>query len=241
MANTQYQKYKNEFKKQCIFTVIGGCCAILAMILFLFVPNFKISLGKIDLINFSMYDEIKYCFDNFNLSGKSSEEDVYGFATFGGLYHIGVLVLFAIAAGMYIYETIKYALNLYNLDDYAFAQYDKIRMRQSGRSRKSYYSISASGWLTAGLFMEVIYIIFIRFFQSSVSTDEIPIDFAGGYFLFVNGISGLIVFTILFVIGAVVMKVLSKISYNKVRVAILKEDYGISNTSNPNDVKDIFN
>ncbi len=61
----QYLRYKNSFKKQCIFMIVANALALLTLIFLIFIPCFRISM-KDDVTgmvfaryDFSLFDEIK--------------------------------------------------------------------------------------------------------------------------------------------------------------------------------------
>lgn len=216
MENTQYLKYKDSFKKQCIFSTIGGGLAIIAVIFLLFIPIFQIRLGKLVLIEFSLFDELKALF---------SGSDGYRFIGIG-IFQAFALVMFSIAFGMYIYELIKNITGITNLDNYALLQYDKIKTRGNERARRFVYGYTSVNCFMSGIIFEMLYIIFLKTFADS--------EYGDTYLTLMNGVSWKIVFTVVFAVAAIVMYIIRRVSYNQTRVAILKEDYGLSQTNQNN-------
>lgn len=241
MANTQYLKYKDEFKKQCIFNTVFGGLAILTIIMLLFVPLFEVKVLNILILQFSLFDEIKLSFSSLGrggvqITGGSAAESWRAVASFMGIYQIIAIIMFAVAIGWFIFELIKNIMGIMNMDNYALEQYDKIKKRSDENGKKGFKRFSSSGLFLSGIIMEVFYLFYSKFIMQMIgmSGSGIASDSAS-YFTSMTGVSWTIMFPIIFAVGAIAMFVLRKMSLSKTRAAILKEDYDIAENNDNND------
>lgn len=237
MANTQYLKYKNEFKKQCIFNAIFGGLAIITIILLLFVPLFEIREFNILLAKFSLFDEIKMSLKSMGGSGTQSgggsgqSQAWEAVASFMGIYQIIAIIMLAMAVGLFVYDLVKNITGIMNMDNYALEQYDKIKNRADVKNKKALKWLSSSRLFVTGICLELFYLFYSKFINKMISDGGEAGSFEIGsssYFTHMTGVSGLIALPIVFAIGAIAAYVLLKMSLSKTRSEILKEDYGIS-------------
>ena len=237
MANTQYLKYKNEFKKQCIFNAAFGGLAILTIILLLFVRMFEVKEYNILLLQFSLFDEIELSIKSIGgsgtqISGSGQAEAWKAVGSFMGIYQIIAIIMLAAAVGLFIYELIKNIMGIINMDNYALEQYDKIKNRAEEKNKKALKWFTSPRLFLSGILLELFYLFYSKFINQMISgapeAGEIAIG-NSSYFTYMTGVSGLIALPIIFAAGAIVAFILRKLSLSKTRAAILKEDYGIEN------------
>ena len=239
MANTQYLKYKNEFKKQCIFNATFGVLAIITIILLLFLRMFEVKEYNILLLQFSLFDEIELSIKSIGgsgsqISGGSGQAGAWkAVASFMGIYQIIAIIMLVAAVGLIIYELVKNIMGIINMDNYALEQYDKIKNRtDSGKNKKALKWFTAPRLFLSGIILELFYLFYSKFINQMIGETPEAGGMAIGessYFTYMTGVSGLIALPIIVAVGAIAAFVLLKMSASKTRTAILKEDYGIEN------------
>lgn len=129
----QYLKYKNKFKIQGVIGIIASGCMLLTLILFLFLPCFRIDLlEELEIqglsYSFSLYDEIALSLSHITDMDIGDPQGAFTFLM--SLYQI-MAIVFIVAGGiMLVKDMIVSVINTLNLDDYALTEYDKIKSRQ---------------------------------------------------------------------------------------------------------------
>lgn len=244
----QYLRYKDAFKKQCVFKAATSAIALLTLILLVFIPCFQIKITEEVLgmnvtlfsYNFSVFDEIRADFKMLFSAGKGW--DAVRAMSF---VQIGALILIIAAVVWAAVDCVKAILNVMNIDDYALNAYNDIKTgadktRRGGWSVLFGYTYAYAGgamsMALAGISLEIFYIIFMRsmagFFEETPFNELSP----EGYFLYVNGINGWIAALIIFGIGFITLYVMGRVMKNKLRTQILKEKYEVTE----NDGQEIF-
>ena len=238
MANTQYVKYKDEFKKQCIFNAAFGVLAIVTLILLLFLRMFEVKEYNILLLQFSLFDEIELTIKSIGGSnaqignGSGQYEAWKAVGSFMGIYQIFAIIMLVAAVGLIIYGLVKNIMGIINMDNYALEQYDKIKNRTDGKNKKALKWFTAPRLFLSGIMLELFYLFYSKFINQMIGGAQGAGEVAIGdssYFSYMTGVSGLIALPIITAVGAIAAFVLCKLSVSKTRAAILKEDYGIEN------------
>lgn len=199
-TNHQYEQYKPALKKECIFKVMASLCAIIGVILMLFVPFFVITMdfegGSMELYKFSLFDKIK---DSFNSISYIS------------IYQIIAAVFLCAGLVMACYSLIKNIVTVFNPESYALETYDKIKRGATEKKRWGTVQNEPSYYIISAVVFEVICIAFERLFTKTEYS-----------------ISSSIVFCVIFFVVYLVLFVISKMIFKKVKLSVLKEDYGIN-------------
>lgn len=209
MANEQYTKYKPQFKNLCIIKAVSSVAALLAIVFLIFVPNFAAGF-----IGFSFLDEI---IRSFNALG----EGFKSYTAFLEIYQLIAIVYLSIGLIFAIISLVRNIMCLASMETYALEQYDKIKMRADNGKRNRFLGwYTLSGCIIGAIILEIIYIFLQKFLPTDGGT--------GSYFGYIDGVTWLIMFFILFMLAFIVLTVISKIMLNKVKLSILKEDYGVS-------------
>jgi len=221
MENTQYLKYKRQFKINCILKAVAGLLALFALVFFIFVPNFKIKVieGLIEP-EFSLFDEIKLAFDNM-FANKNT-------VMFLGIYQIIAIMYIAIACVMGIITLVKNIMNVINLENYALEEYDKLKTRRPNTNKRWSGKYGASNFLMSGILLEIVYI-FLSVYLSGMWGESVDVNELS-FFMSLGGVTWKIVFFIIFLVAFLTVAVINSFMYKKVKLAILKEDYGLAKT-----------
>ena len=100
MENEQYLKYKDDFKKQCVYNVISSCFSIITMLFIFFLNIFNYHLKAENVsIDFSLFNITKEIFSNLN------NLEPFSFAIY--IFLIGSIVFFIIGifqSGFFIFK-----------------------------------------------------------------------------------------------------------------------------------------
>ena len=210
----QYSKYKNDFIKQSLFTLIGATLALLAGIFLLFLKNFKINDESISLFN-----EIKLVFESFSSKGAWAGY-VYG------IYQVSVIVIFGLAGCIYLYELIRYIIALCTMNKYASEQYNRIKGCVV-RRRKVSNGFPSTILFICVIILEIIYVVIAKLLTKTLSGMAGENETILTYFVDMNGISPLIALPIVCILAAIVLLVMRRSSHKKVCGEIAKEDFGL--------------
>ncbi len=209
MANEQYAKYKPQFKNLCIIKAVSSAVALLAIVFLIFVPNFKAGF-----IGFSFLDEIIRSFKALGGGFKS-------YTAILEIYQVIAIVYLLIGLIFAIVTLVRNIMCIVNMETYALEQYDKIKMRADGGKRNRFIGgFTLSKCIISAIMIEILYLIVQKFIPASGG--------AGSYFAYIDGVTWLIMFFILFMLAFIALTILSSVMLNKVKLAILKEDYGLT-------------
>ncbi len=209
MANEQYAKYKPQFKNLCIIKAVSSAVALLAIVFLIFVPNFKSGF-----IGFSFLDEIIRSF-------KALSEGFKSYTAILEIYQVIAIVYLLIGLIFAIVTLVRNIMCLTSMETYALEQYDSIKTRANeGKKSRVLGRFTLSNCIISAIIIEILYIVIQKFIPTSGG--------AGSYFAYIDGVTWLIMFFILFMIAFIALTILSTIMLNKVKLAILKEDYGLT-------------
>ena len=218
----QYLKYKDKFKKQGIIGIAAGACMLLTMILFIFLPCFRVSIvsdSEAEELSyrFSLYDEIVLSFKNL-----FSEQGIY--MTLLSLYQVMAIVVIALGGFVLIKDLIVSVMNAINLDNYALTEYDKLKSRQEKSNRRSFKIINSIECFFAGIVLEITAIIWARAMISGSEWTG-PIEDIPSYLAYMNSTTAGLYIVILFFLVSVGLIAVKSCFAKSVRIQILKEDY----------------
>ena len=234
-AKTQYLQYKQPLKKQCIVQIVASAVALLATVFLLFLPNFSIdtltvlfvetTLPKLhdeaafmgSQINFSIWDEFYAVIAP--VTGEDSTARTLALS-FGFLQILGIIFL-AVGLIMALVSVIRNIMHILSLENYALETYDKLKKRTEKRGRRGYFS-SPTYWIIIGFVYEVMAVLL-----SIYLTDLTEGSIVTSYFSVMSGLAASGYITILFMLAAVVLVIVGGQMLRKVKVAILREEYGL--------------
>ena len=238
-AKTQYLQYKQPLKKQCIVQIVASAVALLATVFLLFLPNFSIdtltvlfaetTLPKLhdeaafmgSQINFSIWDEFYAVIAP--VTGEDSTARTLALS-FGFLQILGIIFL-AVGLIMALVSVIRNIMHILSLENYALETYDKLKKRTEKRGRRGYFS-SPTYWIIIGFVYEVMAVLL-----SIYLTDLTEGSIVTSYFSVMSGLAASGYITILFMLAAVVLVIVGGQMLRKVKVAILREEYGLQDGS----------
>lgn len=211
-TNMQYAKYKPQFKNLCILKAISSVVALCAIIFLIFVPNFTVG----GIITFSLFDEIMRSFNSLG-AGFNDYTAIFE------IYQIIAVIYLAISLVFAIVSLVKSILNITNMETYSLEQYDDIKTRANESKKRWGNRFTLTNCIMGAIVLEVLYIVMQTF---------IPVNgVASSYFAYIDGVSWLIMFFILFAVAFIVLAILSSNILKKVKMSILKEDYGLANAA----------
>ncbi len=219
MENKQYIKYKDYFKKQCIYTAIGSIFSIVTILFVIFFDVFKIKLKvegeTLDLIKFSLFDVIKDVVKN--------------------LSHLGLIdFFFSLSLVFFIFamigsgiSTFKNIMNVTNLDDYSLTEYDNIKHRIDDKKNKRANRFNTNYFFYAAIVYLIFSIWFGRFIGSISDASEVEFSNLSYVMLFlnVNGVNAIVILPVLTLIASIVFTVIGSNMKKKIKTSILKEEY----------------
>lgn len=208
-TNMQYAKYKPQFKNLCILKAVSSVVALCAIIFLIFVPNFTVG----GIFAFSLFDEIMR---SFNSLGAGLRD----YTAVLEIYQIIAVIYLAISLVFAVVSLIKSILNITNMETYALEQYDDIKTRANESKKRWGNRFTLTNCIMGAIVLEVLYIVMQTFIPSSGA--------ASSYFAYIDGVSWMIMFFIIFAIAFIVLAILSANILKKVKMSILKEDYGLS-------------
>ncbi len=228
MEDEEYLKYKDRFKTTVIFNLSASCCALLALLLFIFVECFEIGFEGIVLFKFSIFTEITRIIKAIT----SSHDEMFIVSISTGIYPLIVFVVL-VCAGIYaIVDIIKNILNLTNLDKYSFLQYDKIKNRNKDNEKK----VNGGGQVFLVYIISVIFeigaLLFSKFMSdefNSFGGSDFKMDVS--YFAEMTNVSWTIMFFIILSIGVITLFILARKWYKDVAFDIVKEEYKMKEKS----------
>lgn len=218
MENEQYLKYKDDFKKQCVYNVISSCFSIITMLFIFFLNIFNYHLKAENVsIDFSLFNITKEIFSNLN------NLEPFSFAIY--IFLIGSIVFFIIGIFQSGFFTFKNFFNVFHLEDYSITKYDEIKSKSEYTNLKKQFRSFASNQL---FYVAIVYflfaLIFIKSFKNTINGATYYI-----YLLaYVNGTNALIILPIITFIITIIFSIMSKQITKKIRLSILKEDYKIN-------------
>lgn len=229
----QYQRYKKQFKTECIFKVAASAVALITLIFLLFIPCFRISLassaeeaeimktlGISPYRDFSLFDEMIQSLKSF---GGGSGDPAGMVTKMLSVYQILAMVCIIAAVVWFAIDCVKSGMGIVNPDNYSLLAYDGIKSRAGEKKRRRY--LSPINFFFTGIILEIMYIIMYQVLPFSSEGEG---DVSGGYFTQMTGVSGAIAVVIIFAVAAVGLLVYDKILKNKIKTAILKEDYNLN-------------
>lgn len=223
-----YQKYIPLLKTQCVSRLIANAALLIALLLLIFVPHFRIDLNSVPeevllrettlpklltldilvnpVIDFSLWDEIYAAFTsglNFAIS----------------LPMIYFLIFFIWGIISNIISIVRVSLKLSNLDDYALLSYDGLRDPVGIKSIQNKVNM-ASGIYAVGMSLIGLGLhIAIPFFEKGSDT------VLHSYFALITGATEWVVFTSLFIIAFIIAVSISISAWNKMKISVLRESY----------------
>ena len=221
----QYAKYKPAFKKVAILKVVMNALMFATLILLFFLPCFRIQpegaaefaqLTGIDLgVNFSVLDEIVNMFSVIS----SGSENI------GALIFFQIVAIAFFAAGIVAatVDFVKSMIGCVNPDNYAIVEYDKIKTKTD---RKVLRQFSSTPLFISAIIYEVFAIIMCKVFDRNVGdagmeSGILYID----YFASMNTVAWGFWIVLVFLIADITLAVLTAVARNKLKIAILKDDY----------------
>ena len=233
---TQYLQYKQPLKKQCIMQIVASAVALLATVFLLFLPNFSIDLLKVLLaeettlpklhdesaitgsqLHFSIWDEFYAVIAPVTGEDEATRAIAFGF---GFLQVIGIIFL-AVGLIIALVSVIRNIMHILSLENYALETYDKLKKRTEKKGRRDYFS-SPVYWITIGFVYEVMSVL-LSVYLSDLTAGGVVTS----YFTVMSGLAASGYITILFMLAAVVLMIVSGQMLRKVKVAILREEYGL--------------
>ncbi len=121
---------------------------------------------------------------------------------------------------MVSYNLIKNVMAIIDTEAYALETYDKIKRGDDGK--KGYFSriTMRAQWFYSAIMLEIFYIIFGKAISGLVADNSI------GKLADFNAVSWTVIFCLIFFAAFIVIDILKKSTVKKVKLAILKEDYG---------------
>lgn len=227
---TQYLVYKPKLKLYCLFQAIASGLSLIAIVLLIFLPQFKID-GLLLSYDFSVYDEVDLAFKAF----KNTEDYVTSY--FAVLQVIGVIFLAAGAVSS-IVTLIKNVLNILSPDVYSVDLYDKIKRRADDSKKRRHY-FSSTHLVMCGIIYEVLAIFMSVWVTNALSSAGVSDSYVASYFVYMTGVNGFVVLTLLVLIAMLVLYILAWRIKRSVRNAIIREDYNIGAENRTNDNTDV--
>lgn len=224
MENTtqQYLKYKGDFKKVGIFKTAAGAAAIISMLFFLFIPSFLVQeklFGKVVYEqSFSVFDELINSFKGFG--GKMDPASILG------IYQILATIYLVVGLALMGFELFKSITGILNLENYSIAEYDKIKKGE--QKARGLRRMTATNMLISACVLEIVYIMIVKMMSNLLSGNSEADAALKVGFINMNALSWNIMFAIIFFIAFIALTVIATVMRNKIKVAILKEDYGVS-------------
>lgn len=137
-----------------------------------------------------------------------------------GLFQIFPHYFLCIGVVMVSYNLIKNVMAIIDTEAYALETYDKIKRGDDGK--KGYFSriTMRAQWFYSAIMLEIFYIIFGKAISGLVADNSI------GKLADFNAVSWTVIFCLIFFAAFIVIDILKKSTVKKVKLAILKEDYG---------------
>ncbi len=225
-----YLRYKDEFKKHCLFRIIGCGVAVLTLLLLLFLPLFSYKKEGVVLLRFSLFDEAWYLLSRL-VKGFNEGNDWWYIVVVWGIVHlVGVAVIIA-GIVKFTVDGIKCAFSLSKTEDYALEEYDKIKFRQDSQKKRwgwgwNAWTYGPYGLFYSALYTEVLYILFAKVFGV-------------GYFSVMNSISKVgFVFVLILAVGTIVITSWGNHIHKKIKTAVIKEEY--ERAAQPPQIEPVF-
>lgn len=214
MVNEQYLRYEKQFKLDCILKVLASGLSLLAIIFFMFLPNFCIKFMGIEVERFSIFDEALK-------SVSSMSEGVTSLSSVVSIWQVAALLFVALGIVTSVISFVKNILNLTDIKNYSLEKYDEIK---KGTGKKSILGrFNSTNSFICAVIMESGYIILAKSFSAIPS-----VEFSGGYLAEVNGVTGLISLFIICTVGFIAITAFCKLQFRKVKHDVLREDYRVS-------------
>ncbi len=228
----RFVKYKPRLEKTGKLYAISGILGICSILLFLFVPLFKIQGEKADQIfRFSIFNE-------FILNVELFMNDL-GVWDFLAIYQVLSFLYIAFGLIMYSVDIFKVILKLRDINGYAIMEYDNI-VSKTKKEENVPRKWNAMNNLIYGLILEIGYILIAKFIANSgdgmsffdlnsynaSSSHFQSSSYLFSYFAFANG------FTILFYIissifvTALIFMFVARYKKEKIKLDIVKDEYG---------------
>ncbi len=228
----EYLQYKDNFQRYCVLKLCACLVGAVMLIFMLFLPIFEweneLLAGLIgeNKMQFSLFDEGLLALELFK--GEEASHFLLDFALEAEAQDVNPLITFlffgiifwAGALLLLIIEGVKAVGALLDLEGYTLEQYDKMKWRQDGKKRR-WGNFSYVSALVGTVTFFSIYIFLTALILKNDLTDQII-----SYFTFEKfALTAFAYLTILFVVGALVLEILSKNERKKIRQKIIKADY----------------
>ena len=225
----QYLKYKDKFKQQGVVGILSSACMLLTLILFVFVPCFKINLAE-DLnieglsYSFSLFDEIALSFSHLSDMNLQDPQGAVMFVM--SLYQIMAIVFIGMGGFALARDLITSVMNTMNLDDYALTEYDNIKSKREQGVGRAFKRANSTVFFVTGIVWEIFAIVISKGMLSSDKVLELwetPLS----YFVYMNTVTGgfyVVIILVLFSLGLSITK--SRLA-KEIKMQILKEDYNL--------------
>lgn len=233
----QYEKYKEPIKKWCILQVISCAIALLAAILLIFLPNFSINLFKVTFTSTTLpklYDMNEEMFESGKLNFSIFDEVMATFKPVGdktttayaalssGIFQLFGIVFLGIGLIMCLVALIRGISHILSPDDYVLQTYDEWKRKVDKKSNRAGYFTSPTYWIIVGFIYEIFAIVFSKYLSNLTETKILT-----SYFTAMSGLSAAGFFTIIVMIGTVVVVAMATVKKKKIKMDILKEEYAI--------------
>lgn len=231
----QYEKYKEPIKKWCILQVISCAIALLAAILLIFLPNFSINLFKVTFTSTTLpklYDMNEEMFESGKLNFSIFDEVMATFKPVGdktttayaalssGMFQLFGIVFLGIGLIMCLVALIRGISHILSPDDYVLQTYDEWKRKVDKKSNRAGYFTSPTYWIIVGFIYEIFAIVFSKYLSNLTETKILT-----SYFTEMSGLSAAGFFTIIVMIGTVVVVAMATVKKKKIKMDILKEEY----------------
>lgn len=225
-----YLKYKEDFEKTSIFSIVLWAITIAGVLVLIFLPVFKITVEfegiTIATKEFSMLDEFLYNIDGIKSSSSAASELGYVMIIFP-LFVLIEGALFLIIAVKNIFEEITNR----NEDTY-MVQYSYIKKSGGKKEKKKFFKQQTIYSFFMILLMAVVFAK-IGGEMYAKNGSSVPIY---SYLIDVNGISVWGILGVFLFVAYIVVHVLKKKKEKEIVVKILKEEF--ENDSNSEEKKE---
>ena len=226
----QYLKYKDKFKRQGIISIVASACMLLTLILFIFLPCFKIDLIEgLDVegisFSFSLYDEIALSFSHmFDINFNNYDAALILLLS---LYQVMAIVYIGVGAIALVKDLVVSFMNTMNLNDYALTEYDKIKSKQDQRIGRAFRRFNSTAFFVSGIVLEIFAILLSKII---VSADIAPgsLENVTSYFVYMNSVTGSLYIVIIFLLLSAGLIIAKSHIAKSIKMQILKEDYDLS-------------
>nr|MBO4518079.1 hypothetical protein [Clostridia bacterium] len=213
-----YLKYKGDFEKTSIFSIVLLAITIAGVLALIFLPIFKITeefAGITATKEFSMLDELKYNIDGIKSSSQNSSMVGYLMMVFPLL----TMVMGAILLIMSVKNLFEEISNR-NEDAY-MVKYSQIKKSGDEKEKKKFFKQQT---LYAFFGYIIFAVVFAKIDSAMFSKSGASISIYS-YLMDVNGISVWGILSIFLFVGYVVVHVLKKKKEKEININIIKEEF----------------